>query len=56
MTKDKTQNLSAYFMAIAVFRKFLSDGLITQTEYYKIASKIAEEYNVSLCSIYRIKP
>lgn len=56
MTKDKVQNISAYKMAVAIFRKFLHDGLITRTEYHRIMSKIAEEYNVSLCSIYREKP
>lgn len=56
MTKDKVQNISAYKMAAAIFRKFLSNGLITRTEFHRIMSKIAEEYNVSLCSIYREKP
>lgn len=53
MTAEKLQRLAAYRCTIALFRKLLSDGTITASEFRKTERIIAEKCGLSLCSIYR---
>jgi hypothetical protein len=55
MTTEKLQRLAAYRVAIALFRKLMSDGIITVAEFRKTERIIAEKCSLSLCSIYREK-
>lgn len=57
MMKSKTiQNISAYMVSVSIFRKFMVDGLISEDQFRKCESKIAKQYGISLCSIYRDIP
>lgn len=56
MTIEKIQRLAAYRCSIALFRKLLSDGIITGAEFRKTERIIAEKCGLSLCSIYREIP
>lgn len=53
MTTEKLQQLAAYRWSIALFRKLLSDGIITIVEFRKTERIIAKKCGLSLCSIYR---
>ncbi len=55
--KSKTiQNISAYMVSVSIFRKFMIDGLISEDQFKKCERKIAKQYGISLCSIYRDIP
>lgn len=57
MMKSKAiQDISAYMVAVSVFRKFLADRLISETQFRKCERKIADKFDISLCSIYRDIP
>lgn len=53
MTNEKLQQIAAYKVSIIIFRRLLSDGTITEAEFRKCESNIAEKCGLSLCSIYR---
>lgn len=53
MTNEKLQQIAAYKVTIILFRKLLKNGTITDTEFKKCESNIAEKCGLSLCSIYR---
>ncbi len=53
MTCERLQNIAAYKVTIIIFRRLLSDGTITEAEFRKCESNIAEKCGLSLCSIYR---
>ena len=53
---DKLQRLTAYKVAVSIFRKWLQEGIITQAEFQKCEVRIAKKYEISLCSIYREIP
>lgn len=53
MTNEKLQHIAAYKVTIIIFRKLLSNGTITEAEFRKCESNIAEKCGLSLCSIYR---
>lgn len=53
MTCERLQNIAAYKVTIIIFRRLLSDGTITEAEFKKCESNIAEKCGLSLCSIYR---
>lgn len=53
MTSEKLQKIAAYKVTIIIFRILLSNGTITEAEFKKCESNIAEKCNLSLCSIYR---
>lgn len=52
MTNEKLQQIAAYKTAIILFRKLLKNGTITESEFHKCESNIAEKCGLSLCSIY----
>ena len=56
MTNEKLQHIAAYKVTIIIFRKLLSNGTITEAEFRKCESNIAEKCGLSLCSIYRKIP
>ncbi len=53
MTSEKLQHIASYKVAIILFRKLLKNGTITESEFHKCESNIAEKSGLSLCSIYR---
>lgn len=53
MTNEKLQRIAAYKVTIIIFRRLLNDGTITEAEFRKCESNIAEKCGLSLCSIYR---
>lgn len=53
MTSEKLQHIAAYKVTIIIFRKLLSNSTITEAEFRKCESNIAEKCGLSLCSIYR---
>jgi len=53
MTREHEKAVMAYKATVAVFRKWLSDGLISMPDYNKIERITAEKYGMSPCSIWR---
>lgn len=53
MTNEKLQHIATYKTAIILFRKLLKNGTITESEFHRCESNIAEKCGLSLCSIYR---
>ena len=57
---DKQDAVMRYKAAMAVFKGWRDDGLITQEELLAIDTRLAAKYGLSSCSIYRenglIKP
>jgi hypothetical protein len=53
MTSEKLQQIAAYKVTVIILRKLLDDGTITEKEFRKTESNIAEKCGLSLCSIYR---
>jgi hypothetical protein len=53
MSQDKQDSVMLYKTTVAVFKKWLEQGLISHDEYVVIDAIIAEKYGLSLCSIYR---
>jgi len=51
---SKEQAIIHYRTAVAVFRKWLAEGIITEDELLKIDTLIAQKYGLSSCSIYRL--
>ena len=52
MMLERKKAIIAYMSACAVFKKWLADGLISQTDYRIIEDIIAEKYGLSLCSLW----
>jgi len=50
---SKEQAIIHYRTAMAVFRKWLAGGVITEEELTRIDAAIACKYGLSPCSIYR---
>lgn len=53
MNSEKLQKISAYKVTLAVLKKWRKDGIISEHEFRKCEVKIAEKFDISLCSIYR---
>lgn len=53
MNNEKLQKISAYKVTLAVLKKWRKDGMISEHEFRKCEIKIAEKFDISLCSIYR---
>lgn len=53
MTNERLQHIASYKVAIILFRKLLKNGTITESEFHRCESNIAEKCGLSLCSIYR---
>lgn len=51
MTKE--QAIIHYKTAMSVFRKWFTEGIITEEELLKIDTIIAQKYDLPSCSIYR---
>jgi hypothetical protein len=47
------ENILNYKTAVAVFKKWLRDGLINASEFSAIETKTAEKYGLNSSSIYR---
>ena len=50
---DKDEAILRYKTAMAMFRKWLSDGIITEDDLSVIETTLADKYGLSSCSIYR---
>ena len=50
---SKEEAIIHYKTAVTVFRKWLSEGLISEDELTKIDTAIAQKYDISSLSIYR---
>ena len=50
---EKLQKISTYKVTLAVLKKWRKDGIISEHEFRKCELKIAEKFDISLCSIYR---
>ena len=46
-------NINHYYAALAVFSKWLTDGIISEDEYSQIDDMAAMKYGISSRSIYR---
>lgn len=53
MNIEKLQKISTYKVTLAVLKKWRKDGIISEHEFRKCELKIAEKFDISLCSIYR---
>ena len=51
--REYEKPLWSYQIAMALARKMLSQGIITEKEYEKIDAIIARKYGISSCSIFR---
>lgn len=49
---NKQDALLRYQAAMAVFRKWTADGIITEPERREIGVALAKKYGLSLCSIF----
>lgn len=52
MSKEDFHKIIAYKASISLMRDMLSKGLISEGEYAKIDTMLAQKYGLSLCSIY----
>jgi hypothetical protein len=50
---SKELALIHYRAAVSVFSKWLACGLISEDEFSRIESAVADKYGLPLCSIYR---
>jgi uncharacterized membrane protein len=50
---EHRQHLIAYQTTMSIVRELLERGVITEDEYHKIDTIIAERHSISLCSIFR---
>ena len=50
---EHRQHLIAYQTTMSIVRELLERGVITEGEYHKIDTIIAERHSISLCSIFR---
>ncbi|MDR1240738.1 MAG: hypothetical protein LBK29_02550 [Oscillospiraceae bacterium] len=50
---NKTQAIIYYKTSMAIFKKWLSDGIINQKELTQIDTVLSEKYGLSSTSIYR---
>lgn len=53
MTPERKKAVMAYKATVAVFRKWLSDGLISKPDYNRIERITAQKYGLSPRSIWR---
>ena len=50
---DLKERIAAYQIAMSVVRELLLKGIITEPEYHKIDTIIAEKYGLNSCTIFR---
>jgi hypothetical protein len=50
---SKKQAILHYRIAIAIFQKWLNQGMINEVEFVEIKALIADKYNLAKGSIYR---
>ena len=53
MNSEKLQKITTYKVTLAVLKKWRKDGIISEHEFRKCELKIAEKFDISLCSMYR---
>ena len=54
MNSEKLQKISTYKVTLAVLKKWRKDGIISEAlNFVNDELKIAEKFDISLCSIYR---
>ena len=50
---NKTEAVLRYKTSMAVFRKWRSDGIITDADLLALCTTFADKYGLSSCSIFR---
>ncbi len=50
---ELTERIAAYQISMSVVRELLSKGIITEGEYHKIDTILAEKYGLNSCTIFR---
>lgn len=52
MQKEKYRSIMMYKMMIGVLEKWMQSGIISEEEYLKMNTIIAEKYGLNSCSIF----
>ena len=52
MQKEKYRSIMMYKMMIGILEKWMQSGIISEEEYLKMNTMIAEKYGLNLCSIF----
>lgn len=52
MQKEKYHNIMMYKMMIRILEKWVQFGIISEEEYQKMNTMIAEKYGLNSCSIF----
>lgn len=51
MQKEKYRRIMMYKMMIGILEKWMQSGIISEEEYLKMNTMIAEKYGLNSCSI-----
>ena len=52
MQKEKYRSIMMYKMMIGILEKWMQSGIISEEEYLKMNTMIAEKYGLNSCSIF----
>lgn len=52
MQKEKYRSIMMYKMMIGILEKWVQSGIISEEEYRKMNTMIAEKYDLNSCSIF----
>lgn len=52
MQKEKYRRIMMYKMMIGILEKWVQSGIISEEEYLKMNTMIAEKYGLNSCSIF----
>lgn len=52
MQKEKYHNIMMYKMMICILEKWVQSGIVSEEEYQKMNTMIAEKYGLNSCSIF----
>lgn len=52
MQKEKYHNVMMYKMMIYILEKWIRSGIVSEEEYQKMNTIIAEKYGLNSCSIF----
>lgn len=52
MQKEKYHSIMMYKMMIGILEKWMQSGIISEEEYLKMNTMIAEKYGLNSCSIF----
>ena len=52
MQKEKYHNIMMYKMMIRILEKWVQSGIISEEEYQKMNTMIAEKYGLNSCGVF----